>query len=64
MSRPQLTFACEPDTDALHALFADPVEIDDLLALDATVSLGILDLRPGRSAVVRRLNDAGVPVVA
>jgi hypothetical protein len=48
----------------LEALFADPSVIDDLTALGAGVSLGILDLGPERAAAVQRLNEAGVPVVA
>jgi len=64
MERPQLTFFCELDADALQALFADSDVTDGLTALGAGVSLGILDLSPERAAVVRRLNEAGVPVIA
>ncbi len=64
MARPQLTFFCELETDALQALVADPAVIEDLAALGAGVSLGILDLSAGRADAVRRLNQAGVPVVA
>jgi hypothetical protein len=64
MPHPRLTFACELKEDALQALFADPAVIDDLVALQASVSLGIIDLSPGRAAVVRHLNEAGVPVIA
>jgi hypothetical protein len=61
---PKLTLACELETEPLVALFSDPQLIDDLLALRATVSLGILNLSAERAGVVRRLNAAGVPVVA
>jgi hypothetical protein len=64
MSKPRLTFFCELEADELQALFADPALIDDLVALEARLSLGLLDLSPERAAVVRRLNEAGVPVVA
>lgn len=64
MNPPRLTFACELPADALQALFAEPAVVADLAALKAGVSLGILDLSPERADVVRRLNDAGVPVVA
>jgi hypothetical protein len=60
---PRLTFFCELDAAALQALFADPVLLDDLRALGASVSLGILDFSAERASVVRRLNAAGVPVV-
>lgn len=64
MARPQLTFLCELEADALGALFADASVIDDLVALGAGVSLGILDFSPERAAVVRRLNKAGIPLTA
>jgi len=60
----RLTFFCELEANALPALFADSSVIDDLAALGASVSLGILDLSPERAAVVRRLNKAGIPVIA
>jgi hypothetical protein len=41
-----LTFACELEADALLTLLANPVVIDDLLALEATVAVGLLDLSP------------------
>jgi hypothetical protein len=62
--KPRLTFFCELETDALEALFADSSVIGNLTALEASVSLGILDLSPGRAAVVRHLNEAGIPVIA
>jgi hypothetical protein len=62
--KPRLTFFCELEADALEALFADSSVIGNLATLEASVSLGILDLSPGRAAVVRRLNEAGIPVIA
>jgi len=64
MPQPCLTFACELDADPLQALFAEPAVLDDLAALKAGIALGILDLTPQRAAVVRRLNRAGIPLVA
>jgi len=64
MARPRLTFLCELEANALEALFADASVIDDLVALGAGVSLGILDFSPERAAVVRRLNEAGIPLTA
>jgi len=64
MSQPRLTFACELEMDALQALFADPAVMDDLAALEASVALGILDFTPERAAHVRRLNKAGIPLIA
>ena len=46
------------------ALFADASVLGHLQALRASVSLGVLDLGPERADVERRLNAAGVPVIA
>jgi hypothetical protein len=62
--RPHLTFACELPVVELQVLFDDPGLIATLVELQASVALGILDLTPERAEVVRRLNEAGVPVVA
>ncbi|MFH1928824.1 MAG: hypothetical protein ABIK79_11735 [Chloroflexota bacterium] len=64
MAQPHLTFACELEMNAFQALFADPAVMDDLAALEASVALGILDLTPERASVVRRLNQAGIPLIA
>jgi hypothetical protein len=64
MDSSRLTFFCELDSPELEELFADPDLIHDLQALRARVSLGLLDLSPGRAAVVQRLNKAGIPMVA
>ena len=61
---PQLVFACELDTEALQKLFADPAVMSDLTALHAGVALALGDLSAGRAGVVRRLNEAGIPVTA
>lgn len=64
MTPPRLTFFCELEAGALRALFADPAVLEHLVALKASVSLGLVDLRPERAAVVHRLHAAGVPVIA
>lgn len=64
MERLRLTFFCELDAAPLQALFAAPSVIEELKALEAGVSLGLVDLSPERASVVRALNAAGVPVVA
>ncbi|MFN2285432.1 MAG: hypothetical protein ACK2UQ_13500, partial [Anaerolineae bacterium] len=61
---PELTFFCELDAAALQELFSTPQIIEDLCALGAGVSLGLRDLSEERAEIVRRLNDAGIPVVA
>lgn len=64
MAKSHLTFACELEMEALQELFADPAVVDSLVAMKAGVSLGLIDLSPGRAAVARQLNEAGVPVIA
>ncbi|MBN2391474.1 MAG: hypothetical protein JXR84_12170 [Anaerolineae bacterium] len=61
---PELIFFCELDTAALQELFSAPQIIEDLHALGAGVSLGLRDLSEERAGIVRRLNAAGIPVVA
>jgi hypothetical protein len=64
MTRPKLTFFCELEADELESLFADSAVLKNLEALDAAVSLGLIDLCDKRAGVVRRLNAAGIPVIA
>jgi hypothetical protein len=64
MARPQLTFFCELPPEPLAKLFDGRFVIDDLKALGATLSLGILDFSEARAGLVKRLNKAGVPVIA
>jgi hypothetical protein len=64
MAQPRLSFGCELHAHELEALFANPAVTDQLVALRATVCLGLLDLSPERAAVIHQLNRAGVPVVA
>ncbi|QDE68229.1 hypothetical protein BHS09_15275 [Myxococcus xanthus] len=59
-----LTFFCELEAEPLRELFATPGVEEDLVALDAGVSLGLLDLGPERAQVVQRLNRMGIPVTA
>jgi hypothetical protein len=64
MSKPELTFFTELNSQALKKLFSNKAMIKDLQALDAAVSLGILDLSDIRADVVKRLNKANIPVIA
>src|SRR5512139_2662143 len=61
---PVMTFFCELESQPLESLFSNPQVIPDLQALNAGVSLGILDLSPERAEVVQRLNQSGIPVTA
>lgn len=64
MGKPRLTFFCEMAAAELRAVFSSPSLYEDLRALDASISLGILDLGAERVEVVKRLNSAGIPVIA
>ncbi len=60
---PELTFFTELDSDRLTNLFDNRFVIDDLRALKAGVSVGILDLSPQRAAVIQKLNRYEIPVI-
>ena len=64
MALNQLTFFCELATPELQSLFNTPELINDLQELNAGLSLGILDLSGPRAEIVRRLNQANIPVTA
>lgn len=63
MSLPNLTFFCELDAVSLDKLLDGKV-IAGLKRLNASLSLGLTDLSPQRAVVVRRLNQAGIPLTA
>lgn len=64
MIAPDLTFFCELDQAAFARLFADPAVIEHVRGLDAGVCIGLRDLGTERAAVLRRLDEAGVPLTA
>ncbi len=64
MQQPNLTFFCELPTGELEELFKGKTVFKHLQNLKAALSLGILDLSEERAAVVKRLNQAGIPVTA
>ncbi len=62
-SRPYLIFGCDRQTRDLDALFT-PALVADLKELGAGIALSTEDLSPARAQVVRRLTDAGIPMLA
>jgi hypothetical protein len=62
--RPRITFFCELETPALIHQFNDESLIPALQNLNACLSLGVLDFSPQRAEIVKRLNQAGIPVTA
>jgi hypothetical protein len=63
MPRPHLTFFCELDPQPLEELIDDQLLLD-LVKMQASISLGIVDLSPERASIVKRLNRSGIPVIA
>jgi hypothetical protein len=64
MIQPNLTFFCELETNSLRDLFSKPEVLQCLKALNAQVSMGLLDLSEERAEVVQRLNQEGIPLTA
>lgn len=62
--RPKLSFFVELKPGPLERLFADERVMAQLRALDATVTIGLVDLTDSRAAIVRMLNERGIPVCA
>ncbi len=56
--KPHLTFFCELEAQALQSLFADPQLIPNLQALDAGVSLALLDFWDGLLKIHRNHDAA------
>jgi hypothetical protein len=63
MGRPSLTFFCELPADRLAPVIQQPV-LETLARMNASVSLAILDFSVERAALVRKLNQYGIPVTA
>lgn len=61
---PQLSFFNEQDGKDVKELFSDSTLIPILKELHAEVRMGILDLSQERVEVIKRLNEASIPVVA
>lgn len=63
-ANPILSFFNEMKGLRLQELFKDSTLIPTLQQLHAEVRMGILDLTAERATVIKRLNQAGIPVVA
>jgi hypothetical protein len=62
---PEIGFACcDKGLEEMQSLFADQNVIASLNELHAEVAVAILDFAPERTAAVRRLNQAGIRVIA
>jgi len=64
-SSPEIRFACcDKGVEQMQSLLADRNVIASLNELHAEVAVAILDFAPERAAVVRRLNQTGIRVIA
>lgn len=62
---PQLVFACrDQGVGEMESLFANADVIAELKYLHAGLAVAIPDFTPERASLVRRLNQAGIPVIA
>ena len=59
-----ISFFNELKSPELVELFKDTNLIPNLQAIHGEIRMGTLDLTPERAGIVKKLNDAGVPVVA
>jgi len=59
-----ISFFNEQKSPELVALFKDSSLIPNLQAIHGEIRMGTLDLTAERAAIVKKLNEAGVPVVA
>ena len=64
MRKPRLTFFCEQDSTDLVELFQDPGVIDELIALQAGISLAVIEMSEKRADIVRMINKSGLPLFA
>jgi hypothetical protein len=62
--KPKLSFFNEQDGKELQKLFSDTTLIPNLKKLQAEIRMGMLDLNEERAEVLKRLNEANIPVVA
>lgn len=60
----KLTFFCELSSDKLIKLFSNQQLYTQLIKLQATISLGILDFSDARAKIVQQLNEHNIPVIA
>lgn len=60
----RLIFFCELDRAEFCAFFDDGAVAEQLSVLGAGISVGLRDLSPERAQVLRRLTDAGIPLMA
>ena len=61
---PDLSFFCELPEKEFINLFADSSLIPELVDMKVSIRIGLHDFGNGRTGVIQRLNQAGIPVYA
>jgi hypothetical protein len=62
--KPIISFFNEMNSRDLYLMFEDTVVIESLKKMNAEIRMGLVDLTYDRVQVVKKLNQAGIPVVA
>jgi hypothetical protein len=62
--KPSLSFFCELQGKEFSELFADAALINQLVEMKAAIRIGLHDFNPERTETIKKLNKAGIPVVA
>jgi hypothetical protein len=63
-SKPKVSFFIELKGIELEKLFADTTLFSQLAELNSTLRIGLLDYSPGCTNTIKKLNAAGIPVIA
>lgn len=63
-SKPQISFFCELPEKEFVGLFADSALIKELAGMKVSLRIGLHDFGPGRTATIRKLNQAGIRIYA
>lgn len=62
--KPNLSFFCELPGKEFNELFADSALIEQLVRMKAAIRIGLHDFSDERTQTIKKLNQAGIPVVA
>lgn len=62
--KPTLSFFCELPGKEFNVLFADSSLIDQLVRMKAEIRIGLHDFSDERTQTIKKLNKAGIPIVA
>jgi hypothetical protein len=63
-SKPKISFFIELKGTELQKLFADSALIPELIKMNSTLRIGLIDFSPECTGTITKLNKAGIPVIA